>query len=1012
MEENWYIRQSLDDLFESNVSIKGNIIKKGHVKATKHEIAFKHSTAQNYERLVKESYNYSHYVHPALQSIIGFYRPENLPEANSILITPFYQHYSLDRILRNEEENYHQNLIINILQVCGICSALEFLSKNNICHGDLNPSNILIDQNGHPYLKGYNLYTRYSPDDQNTNDEDSNDNRINYYAPEIFEGSNFTNKSDVYSFGLIVNEIFSHEVPYSSDGNNRSEIISKIRNHHLPQISASLPSFLRTIVNKCLQQNPSDRPKFKKIMGKLRSNLDEIPGDTSFLYMYLSFIKGNLDMPSKFFRAPVTVVEQVDDSYLNTHPCQSPIKIRELERIFGSIEVDRPINLISVFGFYQVGKSTFLRALTGNSAYLAGDGVKSTTMGIMIDGPYTADYLIDRIKNNDELKQYCNSINLDDNPAIFFIDSQGIGDEEYEGRCSQIMELIHAIFCSVSDICINITLMREPEQSLAKIIKTMRRCQLIKPPTDFTKVLFLVRDFPERFVNQISSGTRTQFLAVEDEFLPLWNEQHNIAENDYYSGSFKAIPLSNLRNTVGYNFCVQNILVDILSICKDNHHNSVEILRRLNLVSSGLFLSGWYQDYETFLNTYQDIIPTELTNDIEKNIWIFGKIAQFKVHIAINKGKEDPIRELEILASQLGHLTNIFAPFILGGYSTNSKDFIQFAQELRKCNTQYIMNNSDDWNAITSIKEPSKLKQICDGVCSGITFLAQFTSVLPPPISGTVCMIGGAYSLYNLISEYKESKMIQEIKNRPMPSVIPYIWNRDIKKGSIKMLPIDNSNRTDKIIKTINSYIGGVPNKYNLILAFQENNCDLSKIIQAMTGIECDFSSMDKVIALIGPVSPNTMVNRTTSIGKGRDSNIKSDIAFLYIKGIQRDDELIRYVYELGRIKQISTISAFKFNERNRFFHPLFSHRRDFFFVLVDDIPICPIKSVGMTQYLPQFRSILDLNYPNSVEFFPIVGSSFDFSHAGPRTNATLNFAFRVILSDKAITISMHTDNG
>ena len=74
---------------------------------------------------------------------------------------------------------------------------------------------------------------------------------------------------------------------------------------------------------------------------------------------------------------------------------------------------------------HQIGKSTFLKYVTGNGAFEIGDGTKSTTKGLLIDGPYCFADIIDRIP--EELHDECQNIN--DNPVIFFMDSQGFGDQ-------------------------------------------------------------------------------------------------------------------------------------------------------------------------------------------------------------------------------------------------------------------------------------------------------------------------------------------------------------------------------------------------------------------------------------------------------------------------------------------------------------------------------------------------------------------------------------------------------
>lgn len=47
------------------------------------------------------------------------------------------------------------------------------------------------------------------------------------------------------------------------------------------------------------------------------------------------------------------------------------------------------------------------------------------------------------------------SLNLDDNYHIYFLDSQGIGDDKYLNQ-KDILDRINSIFCSSSSACISI----------------------------------------------------------------------------------------------------------------------------------------------------------------------------------------------------------------------------------------------------------------------------------------------------------------------------------------------------------------------------------------------------------------------------------------------------------------------------------------------------------------------------------------------------------------------------
>lgn len=128
------------------------------------------------------------------------------------------------------------------------------------------------------------------------------------------------------------------------------------------------------------------------------------------------------------------------------------------------------------FGNHQNGKSTFLRTITGNQAYISGKGGRSTTKGIYIDGPYSKNDIVDNIIDTD-FKEKINKLNIPDDIEIFFLDTQGIGDEniEYQKNYNILYNRLLSIFSSISNICITIPDFNLDHSVLEKLFKLVRR---------------------------------------------------------------------------------------------------------------------------------------------------------------------------------------------------------------------------------------------------------------------------------------------------------------------------------------------------------------------------------------------------------------------------------------------------------------------------------------------------------------------------------------------------------
>jgi serine/threonine protein kinase len=87
-------------------------------------------------------------------------------------------------------------------------------------------------------------------------------------SPELFQGQPASASSDIYAYGILLNEIFSREVPF--DGVDVSEIRRRVVGGERPPIALTVPREVATIIKECVSQLPMQRPKdLNKIIATL-----------------------------------------------------------------------------------------------------------------------------------------------------------------------------------------------------------------------------------------------------------------------------------------------------------------------------------------------------------------------------------------------------------------------------------------------------------------------------------------------------------------------------------------------------------------------------------------------------------------------------------------------------------------------------------------------------------------------------------------------------------------------
>ena len=133
-----------------------------------------------------------------------------------------------------------------------IGAALDAAHERGLVHGDVKPSNILVDQRGHPYLADFGL-TRYHGDDHSDAGDAQLLGTIDYVAPEQIRGEPVDGRADIYSLGCVLYECLTGRQPFrrSSD--------AAVLYAHLEDEPPSTGTAADVVVAKALAKTPEAR---------------------------------------------------------------------------------------------------------------------------------------------------------------------------------------------------------------------------------------------------------------------------------------------------------------------------------------------------------------------------------------------------------------------------------------------------------------------------------------------------------------------------------------------------------------------------------------------------------------------------------------------------------------------------------------------------------------------------------------------------------------------------------
>eukprot|EP00605_Chrysophyceae_sp_TOSAG23-4_P001083 GSChrysophyteH1.ASY1.ANO1.1188.1 assembled CDS len=97
-----------------------------------------------------------------------------------------------------------------------------------------------------------------------------------YMAPELLENKPFNKSVDVYAFGVLLNELFTGEIPFFGlDVPTIRDRIVKGERPHMP--SYRVPPKVSRLVERCWAHTPSDRPDFSTVVDELLEIYDTLP---------------------------------------------------------------------------------------------------------------------------------------------------------------------------------------------------------------------------------------------------------------------------------------------------------------------------------------------------------------------------------------------------------------------------------------------------------------------------------------------------------------------------------------------------------------------------------------------------------------------------------------------------------------------------------------------------------------------------------------------------------------
>ncbi|KAJ7646306.1 kinase-like domain-containing protein, partial [Mycena polygramma] len=226
--------------------------------------------------LLREVSTWVHLKHPYVLPFLGLDK-NTFGEYPPCIVTPFMRNGTLVDFVKDRSATLPDERLNRLL--FQTAQGLAYLHSQNVVHGDLRGTNVLIDADEHCQLADFGL--AIVTDATLGTTSTARGGLPRWMAPELhdpkIESKRPTKASDVYAFACLCIELYTGAPPFwwiQGMHSDMAVIFRVLDGERPPQPSSSAPpEGTRAMSNKlwetveaCWAHNPSDRPDMERVL--------------------------------------------------------------------------------------------------------------------------------------------------------------------------------------------------------------------------------------------------------------------------------------------------------------------------------------------------------------------------------------------------------------------------------------------------------------------------------------------------------------------------------------------------------------------------------------------------------------------------------------------------------------------------------------------------------------------------------------------------------------------------
>ncbi len=226
------------------------------------------------ERFRREARSVAQLSHPSIVTVID--RGEQ--DGRQYIVFEYVDGENLKALLEREGPLPEREAIELALQVA---QALSFAHGHGLCHRDVKPQNVLLDDEGRAKVTDFGI-ARPLDVQAGITQTGTVMGTSDYIAPEQARGAKASVQTDVYSLGAVLYELLTGEVPYRGD--NFVSIAMQHINEPVPSVRerrSDVSPRVEAAVRRAMAKDPRDRFQSMDELGaELQACLADEDGST------------------------------------------------------------------------------------------------------------------------------------------------------------------------------------------------------------------------------------------------------------------------------------------------------------------------------------------------------------------------------------------------------------------------------------------------------------------------------------------------------------------------------------------------------------------------------------------------------------------------------------------------------------------------------------------------------------------------------------------------------------